>query len=558
MADRIEIIRKTIEEIPYVEEIYSLEQRELFVEGKFKVSFDGLSESLDFEIEISPAYPLKSYDSESIIFRNSDLRDYRHVMGGGEICVHTSHNLDLKSKLIIDFNSLKNWILKYYINSEEETHYEHIIVNERQAHNLYYSYLFTDVNIEFQKGDFGQVNLFLLSNSIYKRKNCKNYLVKEFFLNNGEKAATKFSNAYLKNKSTHSGAFVFIEDAPATYNKFVFQNWSELKDYLPSDFLKNLHEFQKNSIKRFRGVFYPVFIGYRIEGNEIHWQVAMIEIGNFPIKGVPEKVNDKKTGKWKTETEDQKIIWSLSRNTSYRYFFGRGTLSEKFTSKKILIIGIGAIGTMLAKTLVRGGCKSIDLADHDIKEPENVCRSEYLFNLGIGDKGEELQRILTAISPFVELDLVNKDYFQLIVKALYNKKEYKMEFENILNKYDIIFDCTTDNDLMYILDSMSLKGDLINISITNHSKEFVCAIGSNIYPFVLNQFENVLDNDVEDLYNPTGCWNPTFKASYNDINSYVQMAIKHINVLYERELPKNNFIIKTDESYPFVQRVIEF
>lgn len=72
----------------------------------------------------------------------------------------------------------------------------------------------------------------------------------------------------------------------------------------------------------------------------------------------------------------------------------------------------------------------------------------------------------------------------------------------------------------------------------------VCAFYPNIYRFVNNQFGNVLKNDLDDVYNPTGCWNPTFKASYNDISALLQFAIKHINRIIDQKSAKNNFVVK--------------
>ena len=49
------------------------------------------------------------------------------------------------------------------------------------------------------------------------------------------------------------------------------------------------------------------------------------------------------------------------------------------------------------------------------------------------------------------------------------------------------------------------------------------------------------------MYNPTGCWSPTFKASYNDINVLVQFAIKHINIRKKNGQELRNFILDTKE-----------
>ena len=136
------------------------------------------------------------------------------------------------------------------------------------------------------------------------------------------------------------------------------------------------------------------------------------------------------------------------------------------------------------------------------------------------------------------------EFFESITKIIYQNRNDKTFLTSILNDYDIVFDCSTDNDLMSILNSLDLTCDLLNISITNHSKELVCAFFPNIYHFVSTQFENILDNDLDDLYEPTGCWNPTFKASYNDINMLIQFSIKHINNLYRDKKQKNNFVVQ--------------
>ena len=135
----------------------------------------------------------------------------------------------------------------------------------------------------------------------------------------------------------------------------------------------------------------PLLIGYKISELEIHWQVAILEIGKFPIESYKENQI------WKGRFIDEDINWCITRNCSYDYYFGRGKLSSNITKSKILIIGIGAIGSIIAKTLTRSGCTRIDIVDFDIKEPENVCRSEYLFLTGLCNKVNELANELISI-----------------------------------------------------------------------------------------------------------------------------------------------------------------
>lgn len=558
MVLNVSHIKACILKIPFVKQLYTIEHGEYYIQGKVEIAFDGLADSLDFEFEIAPQYPLKTYDSESITFRNKELLQYSHVMRAGHICIHTSHSTNVEEKLIIDFNSLKNWIVRYYINKSLDLNYEHIIVNESSISDQYYAYYFTDCESTFIKGEFGEVKLSFLNYGLYKKKRILNFITQGFTSQDKNDKNCQWSNIYRNQKINNKGFYYFIEESPSVYNKFVITNWTELVSLLSPAFLNLLHKFEKENLRKSKGDILPFFLGYKISQNEIHWQVAMLEIGSFPLVGVPEKIDSMKTGRWHTKLTDQKIQWSLSRNTSYKYFFGRGTFGEQITNKKILLIGVGAVGSIIAKTFTRGGCKFIDFVDYDVKEPENVCRSEYMFANGIMNKTEELASILSEISPFVNINRLENNYFEGLIKRFYSDKTSKDNIVNQLNNYDLIIDCSTDNDLMYVLNTLELDAEMINVSITNHAKELVCAFHPNIYKFVNNQFSNVLKNDVEDLYNPTGCWNPTFKASYNDINTLIQLALKHINIVFINGSQKNNFVIQEDMENSGSLKIVEF
>ncbi len=534
-------IQTCISAIPFVNEIYFFKYENHSIKGKIEISFEGL-ESLDFEVSIKPPYPFRWYDSESISFINKELIEYNHVMGDGNICIHTSHSSNIEEKLQIDFNSLKNWIDKYYIKSISDENYEHIIVDETTIDDKYYSYIFAETDKAFKKNEFGTVYLSQLKNSIYKEKENLNYLVLSFESHLNTVKQCRWSNVYSNLNVTNEGLYIFIETIPALYNKFIYADWLDFQSLFTNDFLQELNKIKK-IVNNKDNLRIPLFIGYRTVKSDIHWNVALLEACKFPIEGIPIELGGKKTGHWTGNLISQKIDWALSENGSYSYFFGRGSFSHLITEKKILIIGIGAVGSIIAKTLVRSGCKYLDITDIDTKKPENVCRSEYEFSYGICNKTEELLNIITSISPHCNIRIMDKEYFGMMSKVFHQNKEAKKVFSNNLNEYDLIFDCTTDNDLMYILNTLELTCNLINISITNHAKELVCAFHPNIYRFVMNQFKNVLNNDVNDLYNPTGCWSPTFKASYNDIDLLVQMALKNINEVFSNKKAINNFTI---------------
>jgi len=556
MSDRVKEINTIIEGIPDIKLIEPFEQGEFDIDGRISVFVGGLEQSLNFDVSISPQYPFKRHDTETIKFSNNDLLEYNHIMGNGSICIHTAHSPILSKKLGYDIASVKAWIKKYYINKDTDTHYEHLIVSEKTFKDSHFAFFFNEVEYTFSKNQYGVVDYSILSNGVFYKEKINSNIVQKFYDKNRKAIADVKWNIQLKSLPVSNGLFIFLKDAPSKNHRWIFNNWKEFETLMPQDFLKFLHTIEE-SYQRDEGQHLPLFIGYNISETEIHWQVIMLEIGNFPIYG--KKVNQQ----WLTIIDgNRNIDWAMTRNCSYKYFFGRGRLNEKLANGKILIIGIGAIGSIVAKTLVRSGCTKVDFIDYDIKEPENVCRSEYSFVTGINNKTNDLANELCLISPFFEMPKFGYEFseiFDAYLKTHLNDENTKKEIEKILNDYDVIFDCSTDNDLLYVLSRLNIRCTLLNLSISNHAKHLVCANEQNRCEFINTQFSgNVLKFDVEDLHNPTGCWSPTFKASYNDINTLVQYAIKHINIKLEQNKALRNFVIETDDTDCLTIKLKEF
>ena len=120
--------------------------------------------------------------------------------------------------------------------------------------------MFTDLDYNFQKGEFGEIDLHLLTQSTYKKHNNLNFIVQRFISTNGSKINSQWNSFYKNIPPTHKGLFVFIKSHPAKYKRFAFSSWTELKDLLPKKFASFIHSFEQNNIKKFKGVIIPIFI----------------------------------------------------------------------------------------------------------------------------------------------------------------------------------------------------------------------------------------------------------------------------------------------------------
>lgn len=502
-----------------------------------------------FSVLLLPCYPLHFQDVDSIRFINPELKTYNHVNPDGSICIHTYHSPDLRTKLAFDIGALQEWINTYYVALKEDIHYEHIFLpplpNGRDV------FLFTDFEFEFTRGDYGTLNYSVLN----LNGNSNDKIVRTFFIKDLKLGKTKIRGQWAKDYHAKDlvfgvGAFIFLEAPPVKNLKYAYDNWEEFTPYFDQTFLKYLHQYSK-SIKP-QSAKIPLMIGYRIPSGEVHWQVAWLQLSTLPMEGV----KNPSTKQWESELISKPIVWAETQNCSYSLFFGRGKLSSKLTEAKILIIGIGALGSIIATTLVRGGCKQLTIVDHDMKEPGNVCRSEYEFYTGLDNKVSELRTRLCQISPFVEVN--GTTILGDVLKIKYEESQtYFTGLKECLEYFDIIIDCSTDNDLAYLTSKAAPNVLLLNISITNHAKELVCTTLPNSYEWMMDIFRK-LESDTTDLYNPAGCWSPTFKASYNDISTLVQYAIKYINNRLEKGTAIRNFYLSTSEDDGFTIKLNPF
>src|SRR5690606_15949198 len=467
--DWFDQIGSVLEQIDGVDILIPFESEEFRLKGNIKISIEDVQ--LDFAVEILDCYPLSFQGQEAIRFINKDLISFNHVNRDASICLHTLHSPDIKQKLAYDIDSLKQWVRKYYIEKDTDNHYEHIIVPVESGTEGDV-FLFTDVDYLFSDDDFGIFTYSTISSNIVQgepQRILHTNIVVDYPIK-GKKVATckwdtGFVDLYAREKL--DGLFVFLKEPPVEMSRFAVSDWSALDRFLPHSFKEYLHDIQQAWKTKSSG-YVSLLLGYRIDDINVHWQSIRIDMTKPLIKAdrIP------KTRVRHYFSVPQKIKWQQTDNCSYDLFFGRGKMNDRLAKEKIAVLGVGAIGSNLAKTLVRGGATNLAIIDHDLKEAGNVCRSEYLFATGVAKKIDELMMTLRTISPFVRLKY--SDRLLDTAKLRIGNGEWADYLCEALSDFDVVFDCTTDNDVAFMLNNLPIKGDVFSISITNHAKELIC------------------------------------------------------------------------------------
>jgi tRNA A37 threonylcarbamoyladenosine dehydratase len=138
--------------------------------------------------------------------------------------------------------------------------------------------------------------------------------------------------------------------------------------------------------------------------------------------------------------------------------FGKEKM-DALSQKKVIIFGIGGVGSWCAESLVRTGIKNITIVDSDRICVTNINRQLHATTQTVGEvKTEVLKKRLLEINPFANI---------ISIQKIYNKDNHDF-FE--LDNYDYIIDA---------IDSLSNKIHLIRMA-TRTKAVLISSMGASL------------------------------------------------------------------------------
>jgi tRNA A37 threonylcarbamoyladenosine dehydratase len=156
---------------------------------------------------------------------------------------------------------------------------------------------------------------------------------------------------------------------------------------------------------------------------------------------------------------------------------------ERVMSKKVIIFGIGGVGSWCAESLIRSGIQRLTIVDSDRVCITNINRQLLATTLTVGEvKTEALKKRLLEINPSAEINAIQK---------IYNKENHDF-FE--LDQYDFIIDAidslgskthlirqaTRTNAVFFSSMGASLKMDPTKIRVAEFWKVLGCPLAAKI------------------------------------------------------------------------------
>lgn len=273
---------------------------------------------------------------------------------------------------------------------------------------------------------------------------------------------------------------------------------------------------------------------------QLHWQALL-----FP--GVKtESKRDPCTGRSllsETDADPEgeqlySLQWQRSQNWHARQILNRGMFADRVCNARILLIGAGALGSMMAEIFVRGGATSLVLLDGEELEIGNLAR----HTLTLGDIGTRkvhgLAERLRSISPHVAISEIAQHFERLEPR----------DVEAITNA-DIVLDATGNDDVLRAVERFHWDSSPLFSSVSvglQARRLYVFTARRRRLPaaFFLRHMRKWLERDGEEydggplpIAGGIGCWHPTFPARVDDMWLLAATATKHLEKKLQSDRP---------------------
>ena len=268
------------------------------------------------------------------------------------------------------------------------------------------------------------------------------------------------------------------------------------------------------------------------ENSRIHWQPIRLPILTQEFR----VLKGFRSGREKTRYQldrrtamagTAEIEWLNSENWDQGQLISRGSVSAELAGSHVLLIGGGALGSVVGELLIRAGVRRMTIVDHDLLQAGNLCRHTLLLSNVNSKKAGALADRFRNINPHAEVD------FQAV------RFPPPLELHNALSKCDIVIDCTAEDAVVYHLSQFPWGSNkrFVSLSLGHSARRLYCFFSegtsfpehrfrSELMPCLRKDGEEVGDSEFP--REGVGCWHPVFPARADDIWMMASIAVKHL------------------------------
>lgn len=249
---------------------------------------------------------------------------------------------------------------------------------------------------------------------------------------------------------------------------------------------------------------------------------------------------------------DVTIDWLQSENWSMDDLTSRGALSKALREQRVLLIGAGALGSVIAELLVRGGVQDLVIVDGEDLEAGNLVRHT-LTILDVGKpKAPALATRLNAAAPHARV------------------RGFKVRFPGLdaevcafAESCTLVVDCTASDQVAHReLEQFRWGGPrvFVSLSLGFEARRLFCFVAKveqfpsatfieMTTPWLLHERGEHAGRELP--REGVGCWSPVFPARFDDIWSFAALGLKRIERAVSEPPPSPDLVVleSNEEGY---------
>ncbi len=348
------------------------------------------------------------------------------------------------------------------------------------------------------------------------------------------------------------------------------RTWGELFSAAEKQGL-NPKSLVRQLLPRMTHVVAPILlVGFEIPArlgdppSELTWKALVMP----PLeRGSTRGFRKKSDGQWaknrlRSLGDCTEIRWLSVENWHPDRIAARGRLEDRMRASRIAVIGVGAVGSLLAEALVRGGVTDLLLVDADVLAIGNLARHRLTMDSLAKKKASAMAEELNCVSPHARIRALDR--------ALPLSGE---EARALLEDREIVIDCTGDNTPLETLAEARWDSPKLFVSVSvgyGARRLYFFSARSERFPFesFLAQVEEWLPSDraaadADDLhFEGAGCWHPVWPGRFDDLMLLSATASKLVEaeVAKPASLPRLQVFerrVESNGAFAGVRRVVE-
>lgn len=251
------------------------------------------------------------------------------------------------------------------------------------------------------------------------------------------------------------------------------------------------------------------------------------------VRRAPARTVNDRSGRKTIKTIERPLYLARADRISQHTIRARISRLKPIATKRVLIVGLGSIGSMISWQLARSGIGHLTLVDHDIVQTGNLPRWFSGLSAVGHPKSEYLASLLRNEYPYLTTASAN---WQIGDPRTGETSEITM-WEKVLDRIDLVIDATAERVISAYLSKVSKDRGIPYLWATGTHGSFGGIVGRVVPGKTAGCWrcfcENISTNKIKaPIYEETpdiqtvGCFHPTFPGTGFDMDNVSLSAVR--------------------------------